>query len=149
MQRSSIILTIVICAGCGGGGEDGRSETVPVTGTVLYQDAPVADALVTFHGGPRQAVGRTDEDGRFTLTTYDKNDGAVAGVHVVTVTKYEGGKAEEAQEPVSMEAALDQPTNPGAPKNLLPAKYSDSEKRVLVETVADGEDNDFELKLVD
>jgi hypothetical protein len=31
------------------------------------------------------ALGRTDESGRFTLTTYENNDGAIVGRHTVTV----------------------------------------------------------------
>jgi hypothetical protein len=34
------------------------------------------------------AVGTTDEAGNYRLTTYEPNDGAIVGTHVVTVTQY-------------------------------------------------------------
>jgi hypothetical protein len=77
-------LCCLSCSGSGGGLQ-------PVQGTVLYKDQPLKGAVVTFH--PKAAknevtivrpVGRTEEDGTFTLTTGQK-EGAPTGEYIVTV----------------------------------------------------------------
>lgn len=80
-------------AGCGGDAE--QYKTVPVSGVVTCKGVPVANATVNFtplaeagrvEGRPgRLALGKTDKDGRFTLTTYENDDGAIVGKHTVTV----------------------------------------------------------------
>jgi hypothetical protein len=86
-------LALLLVAGCGGGAE--QYETIPVRGIVTCQGKPVANAIVNFtplaaegraEGRPgRVALGMTDKEGRFTLSTYQDNDGAIVGRHVVTV----------------------------------------------------------------
>lgn len=73
-----------------------------VTGTVTYNGAPLAEAMVTFHpseansagAASRASSGETDAQGVFQLTTnyvdgtsVVKLDGAPAGVYSVTVSK--------------------------------------------------------------
>jgi hypothetical protein len=80
-----VVLPALCCLSCSGG-----SGLNPVQGKVLYKDQPLAGAVVTFHPkGADQvtavpAVGRTKEDGTFTLTTGTK-EGAPAGEYVVTI----------------------------------------------------------------
>ncbi len=52
-----------------------------------YEGEPVQGALVTFHGdhAPRLATGTPDNEGRFQLSTFGRNDGAVPGRHRVTI----------------------------------------------------------------
>lgn len=81
------LLASVLClvVGCG----RGTPRTMPVNGVVIFQGSPLADADVAFTPtGGRPATGRTDAAGRFTLTTFKTNDGAVIGQHVVTVCKH-------------------------------------------------------------
>ncbi len=83
---------VFIFQGCGGSNE---YETTPVSGVVTCQGKPVANATVNFTpvaDGSRAAgqrgrvaLGLTDKDGRFTLTTYKDGDGAIIGKHIVTV----------------------------------------------------------------
>ncbi|MCC6511553.1 MAG: hypothetical protein IT423_20810 [Pirellulaceae bacterium] len=83
---------IVVLSGCGGSNE---YETTPVRGVVTCHGKPVANATVNFtplpeEGRPkgqrgRVALGLTDNEGRFTLTTYQDGDGAIVGKHTVTV----------------------------------------------------------------
>jgi len=63
---------------------------VPVQGTVTLDGAPVSDASVTFfpENGP-SAHGSTDENGRFSLTTNQLNDGTLPGHHHVVISKFE------------------------------------------------------------
>jgi hypothetical protein len=80
-------LTLAACA-CG----KGQKEVHPVEGQVLdANDQPAAGALVIFHpvkaddpdlNKPRAYV---DDKGHFSLTTYEKEDGAAEGDYVVTV----------------------------------------------------------------
>jgi hypothetical protein len=71
-----------------------KKPTFPVSGRVTAGGRPVAGASVTLHTyNPETekfaatAEGRTDEMGRFQLTTYAKFDGVPAGEYAVTVTK--------------------------------------------------------------
>ena len=95
-DKVSVVVAVMflgaLLAGCGGTNE---YETTPVSGVVTCQGKPVANATVNFtpnaeEGRPkgqrgRVALGLTDKDGRFTLTTYKDNDGAIVGSHTVTV----------------------------------------------------------------
>lgn len=77
----------LLCAtGCG---ESAR--LAPVSGTVRINGKPLAKAGVTFTPvvGGRPAWATTDEQGRFTLTTFSANDGAFVGDHSVTVAEVE------------------------------------------------------------
>lgn len=74
--------------GCGGD----RPKTVPVSGMVLLDGQPLM-AKGTVRIVPRDARPATGEidpaTGRFTLTTFDKDDGCVPGAHAATVTARE------------------------------------------------------------
>lgn len=86
-------LLTVFAVGCGGG----AFQTVPVDGLLTCEGKPVANVLVTFtpKGGEgvdpnnpgKSAVGKTDAEGRFTLTTYKIGDGAIVGQHTVRVDR--------------------------------------------------------------
>jgi len=77
-------ITASILTGCS------RSGTVRVEGIVVLDNQPVPEATVLFipEGGTGQpAYGTTDENGKFQLTTFKENDGALPGAYKVTVTK--------------------------------------------------------------
>ena len=90
MTRAPVISVLQIClllalacsAGCGG-----SSTMAPVTGIVTLDGKPVKDAVVTFapraEGQPATAV--SDADGKFELQTREPGDGALIGMHDVTV----------------------------------------------------------------
>jgi hypothetical protein len=84
------LASCLLLAGCSG---SGRPALAPVRGTVTYKGKPVAGATVVFlcEGAPRLAVGMTDERGGYQLTTYEPNDGAMIGQHVVTIKKRNTG----------------------------------------------------------
>lgn len=86
-------LTLLMsCLGCGGGGHD----IAEVSGTVTFDDKPLSNATVFFmpmsqgtqDAGP-SSTGKTDQKGRFTLTTADERKGAVVGKHRVMITTVE------------------------------------------------------------
>jgi hypothetical protein len=67
-----------------------QKPTHPVQGTLLVDGKPIAGVLVIFHpqgaADPQmvRSYGRTEKDGRFTLSTYKPGDGAPAGKYIVT-----------------------------------------------------------------
>jgi len=127
------IVALFAIAGCG----DGRPGTVPVSGTVTYQGKPVAEAQVVFMAeGARPASAVTDAEGRFTLSTFAPDDGAVAGEHRVTVSRWE--KANPADTSLYPEM-----------KSVLPVKYSNPAETPLSRTVEPGPGHDFVLEITD
>lgn len=75
-----------LLSGCG----DGRPSRVPVSGRVMIDGKPLAKAGVRFYPtGGRSSAGKTDADGRFVLTCYEPNDGALVGSHQVIVAAIE------------------------------------------------------------
>jgi len=68
--------------GCGGS----KRTLVPVTGTVMYNNAAVEGATVTFSSAGITAFDTTDAEGKFSLRTR-AGDGAEPGKYTVTVTK--------------------------------------------------------------
>lgn len=88
-QRPFVLLAVLVplapaLAGCG----PKYPQTIPVTGTVILDDRPVAGAVVVFLPEQGQmATATTDGTGRFVLSTFELADGALPGKHRVTVAK--------------------------------------------------------------
>lgn len=65
----------------------GNTGTIPVKGTITYKGRPVTKGVVSFEPDyGRSASGDLQPDGTFVLGTYKAGDGAVAGVHRVSVS---------------------------------------------------------------
>ncbi len=148
----AVLLLPVLIGGCSG---DSGPKTVKASGVVIYKGQPVADASVAFlgDGTVRPAVALTDEDGEFVLTTSRSGDGAVPGVHTVTVSKIvDPPKKAGSGASLSMEeAALAAQSPPEETKTLylVPAKYSMAETSGLSFKVEAGAENHFEIQLED
>lgn len=141
-------------AGCSRAeGEAERVEVYPVTGKVTLAGAPVANASVTFSpkSGQPVALGRTDSQGVYKLTTYEGEDGAAAGDFVALVTKEtvspekSGPVAHDPNNPY-------QPTGHGAPNRVkttsaLPTKYSSADQSDLAVSVKAEGENTMNLDL--
>jgi hypothetical protein len=68
--------------GCG----DGRPTRVPVSGQVLIDGKPLTYGTIQFMPvGSRASQGVVDNNGRFTLTCFGGEDGAVPGQHAVAI----------------------------------------------------------------
>jgi len=77
---------IALAAGCG----DGRPARVPVAGRVLIDGEPVPHGMIKLVSpDTRAAMGRLDDQGRFTLTCFEPGDGVVPGTHRVEITATE------------------------------------------------------------
>jgi hypothetical protein len=90
MSRAWIACLCLPVLSCGGDKYGGRPP-YPTTGTVLVNGEPAGGATVVLHHvddwGARSIVPQavTDDQGRFTLSTYATDDGAPAGDYRVTV----------------------------------------------------------------
>ena len=80
------LLACVVAAGCG----DDRPTRVPVSGSVLIDGKPLTIGSIRFVPAEgRMSTGVLDSNGRFTLSCFDNNDGAVPGLHQVAVNGLE------------------------------------------------------------
>lgn len=128
--RPLLLAALTVLPGCGSSSSVG---TVPVTGKIVFNGEPVAEANVFFipAQGPR-ATGTTDASGQFSLTTASPKDGAVEGEHLILVEK-------------SVPTKPDDPYSPR--KAVIPAWYSSPTESNLRKKVAKGQSNDFTLEL--
>jgi len=149
-----------LIAGCGGIND--TPSVAKTTGTVTYQGKPVAGASVTFikEGASRGGTGTTNAEGRFEISTFANNDGAIIGDHVVTIVKRAApaaaappasGSTDIADMGKKMQAAYEQQAaNAAAKKDELPARYANPEASGLKAIVSpDASKNDFKFELVD
>lgn len=78
--------SLALVLGCG----DGRPERFAVSGQVLIDGEPLTYGSIKFvPEGARPSSGKLDEQGRFVLSTYGKNDGIIPGTHRVEVNAAE------------------------------------------------------------
>lgn len=140
-----VVFAIAVC-GC-----SSNPKTVEVTGTVTYDGKPVEGAIVTF--GPtaedgEAASAKTDASGNFTLSTFEKDDGAIPGKYNVGITKTEsvGGMSKD-EEHAAVEAG--KPVKQAELVAKIPPKYGDPAKSGLTAEVTEGGENHFEFKLTE
>ncbi|MGE0755692.1 MAG: hypothetical protein AB7O38_01665 [Pirellulaceae bacterium] len=133
------VVCLIVAAGCGSTGD--HPPTAPVHGKVSYKGQPLKGGTVSFQpqGQPgNPALGDIQPDGTYSLTTYEKDDGAVLGKHAVTVTVFPGqGGAEE----------MGLPGTEAMAKSPIPTKYSDVSTSGLSFEVKDETNTaDFDLQ---
>jgi hypothetical protein len=122
--RSQRLLGLtLLLAGCGGG-DPNKPALGRVSGTVTYQGKPLTTGVVTFvpASGPgattgQAASGEIDSSGGYSLTTFEAGDGAVIGLHTVTVQAREGQTRTGKGMPAPGEVVK-------VPKSLIPEKYA-------------------------
>ena len=164
--RKSPLLLAAICllplvTGCMGGSSGGEVDVYPVTGKITTGGSPVPNASVSFTplDGQPIAIGRTDSEGVYNLTTYDANDGAAEGSYIVLVMKT-GGSTKEEMSDEDMHAAMEAGKDVGAqhgggqagatddgPTNLLNQKYSSPGSSDLEASVTKDGENKFDFDL--
>lgn len=117
-------MAMLAVAGCG----DGRPERVPVSGRVTIDGKPLRSGFIRLvPTDARPSVGRIQEDGSFTLTTFTKKDGSVPGTHGVAVVAYDEA-------------------NPSQIRWLIPKKYSHANTSDLTVDI-DGPTDSLEIEL--
>jgi hypothetical protein len=122
------ILLLAVLVGCG-------SKTSPVNGRVKFKDGSDVSVLKGFtvsfepEADRISGSGELDSDGKFTITTFSANDGAIPGRHRVAISP---------PDPI--------PDAP-PPKPVLPQKYRDFGTSGLTAEIKPGVNNvEFELE---
>jgi hypothetical protein len=149
----SMVILVAGLLGCSGGASN-RRATRPVTVTVKYKGAPVADATVTFiseDGEPSSAYGKTDAQGTAKLKTYAEGDGAVLGKQKVIVNKEQILNNVKVADQDSPDYAPLPPGGAPVPqvKHLVPEKYTAPGNSPLTAEVTASGPNSFTFELTD
>lgn len=142
VSRAAALMALFVLVGCSG---EEKVVTLPVTGKVMFKKTtPAAGALVVFHpvdeafekkiGGKPLAT--VKDDGTFTLTTKEENDGAPAGDYNVTVVWHKKGNAK-----------MSLTSEGGSGPNVLNAKYGNPKSAVFKFSVKNGDKNEFMIEV--
>jgi hypothetical protein len=141
------LIGLISLFGCGGGQEENPNwpKRFPAKGTVTYQGKAIEGAEVAFmsNNNKATATGITDSSGKFVLSTYVKNDGAVAGDQTVTIRRV--NVVDKTPKDVDLSAggvAL-----PPEITWIIPEKFSIASKSGLKATVSESGPNDFPFDL--
>jgi len=140
-MRSLFLLVAILAVGCEGG-----PKLVKAGGVVKYKDAPLAEADVVFvpDAGGLPSIGRTDQQGRFTLLTSGR-EGAPLGDHKVSITAVRQKRPVPPGEAVGMTTEQIYANH----ETLIPIKYNNLISSGLTATVgkdAAANEYSFELK---
>ena len=136
-----VAVALLAATGCGG-------RPVGIKGKITLDGQPLAGATVEFvpEGDGRTAVGITDKEGKFSLSTYKPGDGALRGDYKVVIKKTPE-RALPKPDPNDKEAAkklmlklmtMNQNyRQPAANKDAVPGAYGEPENTPLLQTVPD------------
>jgi hypothetical protein len=117
---------IMALAGCSG--DSGMVAAVPASGTVTFDGKPLETGSIQFIPEKGRPAGGPIKDGKFTLTTYNENDGAIPGKHAVAVTAFKDVKLKgqsEAQQVPIIPAIYLKPTTSGIAVDVPPGGKTD------------------------
>ncbi|MFZ9793254.1 MAG: carboxypeptidase-like regulatory domain-containing protein [Gemmataceae bacterium] len=117
--------SIFLALGCGG---DNRG-LAPVSGTIFLNGKPLPNATIVFtpeENDVRVGVGSTDKDGKYSLSSFQTNDGVKIGKHKVSVRAFEdsGGAFKPADDITNVRG-----------KMTTPLKYANPEESGLTAVV--------------
>lgn len=133
--RLAIAFAALALVGVTGCGNPGMTK---VSGTVTWRGTPVPDAVVQFVPTSKPgAGGRTDAEGRFSLTTLKPGDGAYVGQCRVTITPYVEWVGPDNPRPLSR------------PRPDIPERYRTPDKTPLTAEVVGGKRNEFSFELAE
>lgn len=122
-QRAMFLLVIGVLYTTISGCSNRRPTRIPVSGQVLFDGKPFTFGYVRFvPKGARQASGKLDGQGRFTLGSYAEDDGVVPGTHPV-------------------EVVISESASPTKVRWHAPKKYSSIQTSGLIEEVREARDN--------
>jgi hypothetical protein len=133
-----------------------RFRVHPASGEIRFKNQPVPNAFVRFQpvdpatvqvpdgqeGLPVLLTTATDEQGKFSMSTYFADDGVPAGDYNVVVLPGTG-----AQEDVESSDGPRRSAKPSPADRLIPPKYRKPETTTLKATVKPGEENHFVFDL--
>ena len=151
---------IFAAVGCTGG--SAMPKTVPVKGTVVFRDKPLAKARVTFYakGSSINPSVETNDQGQFELGIAGKGAGVAPGANVVTVVLVADGTAGPAvMDPSAMlkgggaaPGKAEMPvvggsSVPGGNSTSLPTIYGNAANSPLKFTIGDKGEADLKVEL--
>jgi len=121
------VVTALNIVGCGGGDDKEklkRPKVAPAQGVVTYKGSPVEGATVVFSptSGSIAAYALTDSSGRFSMSAFSPDPGAVPGKYKVSITKKE--QPSQSAQPAG---GHDEPTPEIAAKSLIPERYANAD----------------------
>ena len=152
-MKNAVYLLIVVLSACGLAGCDATPrmnydavELVDVAGTVTLDGAPLPDAIVKFETADgRYSVGKTNEDGEYTLQFDSVMEGTTPGEKTVRIsTAASLGEGMEEEAPPG-EAGEESETQAPPKTERVPEKYN--AKSELKVTVKPGESQNFDFEL--
>lgn len=139
-------LGLLVLPGCG---NKNPYDLYPVSGEVTYNGKPLVEGSVVYlpaEPGGRQATGPIQPDGKFQLTTHQKNDGAVKGKYNIVVYAYEAHPGE----PTSREEQEAMAQRGGIKRGfLIPDRYVDPDTSGLTDTVDENHGGFKKIELTD
>lgn len=150
-MRFHLLLIPAILASVLGCEDQSRPNAVPAGGKVMFQKStPAEGAMVVFHptnydtekriGGKPFAT--VEADGSFSLTTFEKGDGAPEGEYGVTIEWR--GKPRATSGKFKFGSDDDDAENrTGGGKSMLNPKYGNPAKPAFTVTVTKGDPNQF------
>ncbi|MDG3007167.1 hypothetical protein [Paludisphaera mucosa] len=89
---AAAVLLAILCPGCDSGDPPlPPSAAAPAKGRITHRGKPLTGGRITLEptDGGREAKGDVQPDGTFVLTTFQEGDGALPGVHRVSIAGVE------------------------------------------------------------
>ena len=140
------VAALLWVSGCG----PKRPRTAPVSGKVTIGSGPVTQGKIVFYPEQgRSAIGTIAADGSYRLTTFEPDDGAVLGRHVVTIqaTNISGSAMPGSfEEELSQGMSGNPASAPATIEWIVPEKYSRRETTTL-EAEVGRKSNTFDFNL--
>jgi hypothetical protein len=143
-SRYSVLAALLFVGFCVAGCDRGP-QLVPAAGIVKYKGAavPGADVIFVPEGDGQTAIGRSDEQGRFTLMTGGRQ-GALPGAYAVSITAARPKRAVSEAEAVAMSSEQIAANR----EDLVPVKYNNPISSGLTDKVeTDAKANEFVFDL--
>ena len=144
----SIMALTLLASFVGCGGDPDKPKLGRVSGKVTYKGKLVDAGHVVFtpipgKGGEtgQSATGEIDSSGQYSMTTFNTNDGAIVGQHIVTVELRDKDYKSPQPKP---DGTIDYIM----PKSLGPKNYAKTDTSPLRCTVVEGS-NTFDIELKD
>ncbi|MEI6773052.1 MAG: carboxypeptidase-like regulatory domain-containing protein [Planctomycetota bacterium] len=138
----TLIVVITATLGCGSDVPKGpeKISTTPVDGVVTLNGKPAAEVSISLHHSEGKVAPRgiSDKDGKFSIATYGKDDGAPAGKYKVTAAK---NMTKEISPGVLA------PPPPGGFKSDIPTKYESVNTTDISVEIKAGEKNSLKIDL--
>jgi len=138
----TLIVVMAAALGCGSDAPKGpeKISTTPVDGVVTLNGKPAAEVSISLHHSEGKVAPRgiSDKDGKFSIATYGKDDGAPAGKYKVTAAK---NMTKEISPGVLA------PPPPGGFKSDIPTKYESVNTTDISVEIKAGEKNSLKIDL--